>query len=271
MREGMDRRLAAERLQSATRKRIIEKVVHHTATQAMPLHDWTRVPPGIFHDFHQTWAIAIRNALNSGGLPEGYFALVEQVTGGRIPDVLTLHERATGQRNGGVAMAESPPQTRIQSSAETDIYVAKANRIAIHHPLGDVIAVIEIVSPGNKSNRHALRSFVDKALDVLDQGIHLLVIDFFPPGAFDPQGIHGAIWSEIKDESFELPPDKPLTLASYLSGPVKRAFVEPIAVGDALPNMPIFLSTETYVPAPLESTYQAAWSVTPPAVEALLG
>jgi hypothetical protein len=128
----------------------------------MPLHDWTRVTPGIFHDFHQTWAIAIRNDLNSGGLPEGYFALVEQAAGGRIPGVLTLHEPAAGKRNGGVAIAESPPQTRIQSSVETDIYAAKANRIAIHHPPGDVVAVIEIVSPGNKSNRHALRPQVQK-------------------------------------------------------------------------------------------------------------
>jgi hypothetical protein len=229
----------------------------------MPLHDWTRVTPGIFHDFHQTWAIAIRNALNSGGLPEGYFALVEQIAGGRIPDVLTLHEPAFAKGVGGVAIAESPPQTRIQSSVETDVYAARANRIAVHHPLGDVVAVIEIVSPGNKSNRHALRTFVDKALGLLDQGVHLLVIDAFPSGAFDPRGIHAAIWSEIKDELVELTPGKPLTLASYMSGPVLRAFVEPIAVGDVLPSVPIFLSTETYAPAPLEATYQAAWDVTP--------
>ena len=59
----------------------------------MPIHDWSRVEPGIFHDFHQAWTVEIRNALNGGGLPAGYFALAEQVLGGPIPDVVTLQRR----------------------------------------------------------------------------------------------------------------------------------------------------------------------------------
>jgi hypothetical protein len=42
------------------------------AEAAMPIHDWSRVDPNLFHDFHQTWTIAIRNSLNSGLLPKGY-------------------------------------------------------------------------------------------------------------------------------------------------------------------------------------------------------
>ena len=56
----------------------------------MPAHDWTRVDAGLFHDFHQSWTIALRNALNAGVLPPDYFALVEQSIRGPIPDVLTL-------------------------------------------------------------------------------------------------------------------------------------------------------------------------------------
>ncbi len=26
----------------------------------MPLHDWSRIPAGLFHDFDQTWAIQIK-------------------------------------------------------------------------------------------------------------------------------------------------------------------------------------------------------------------
>jgi hypothetical protein len=237
----------------------------------MPVHDWTRVTPGVFHDFHHRWTSAIATALNSGRLPGGYYAFAEQITGGPIPDVITLQTSRPVERNGGgLALAEAPPRTRFQYEAETDLYADKANRIAIHHPLGEVVAVIEIVSPGNKSNRHAIRSVVEKARMLLDQGIHLLVIDLFPPGPRDPQGIHKAIWDEIQDDPFELPPDKPLTLAAYVGGPLKRAFVEPIAVGDALPEMPIFLSTATYVPAPLDATYQSTWSTTPRPVKDLL-
>ena len=56
----------------------------------MPVHDWTNVTSGIFHDFHQSWAIEIRRALNGGLLPPGFSAMAEQWAGGKIPDVLTL-------------------------------------------------------------------------------------------------------------------------------------------------------------------------------------
>jgi hypothetical protein len=239
----------------------------------MPVHDWTRVDAGIFHDFHQAWTIAIRNALNTGGLPDGYYAMAEQVLGGPIPDVITLHAPETPRPrpvNGGVAIAERPPRTRFTHSAQPDIYAARANRIVIRHQLGEVVAIIEVVSPGNKDSWHAIRTFVNKTRELLDRGVHLLVVDLFPPSPRDPQGIHKAIWDEIEDVLFQLPADKPLTLAAYLAGELKTAYVEPIAVGDTLPDMPIFLSTETYVPAPLESTYQATWDVCPKPMKALL-
>jgi hypothetical protein len=77
------------------------------------------------------------------------------------------------------------------------------------------VAFIEIVSPGNKASRYALRSFVDKAIEVLYSGCHLLLVDLHPPGARDRQGIHGAIWAQISDGGFAALPEKPLTLAAY--------------------------------------------------------
>jgi hypothetical protein len=52
----------------------------------MPLHDWTRVPSGLFHHFHQSWTIRISDALNAGRLPKGVAALVEQKAGPRESD-----------------------------------------------------------------------------------------------------------------------------------------------------------------------------------------
>jgi hypothetical protein len=60
-----------------------------------------------------------------------------------------------------------------------------------------------------------------------------------------------------------LPPDKPLTLASYEAGPAQAAYVEPIGIGEALPDMPLFLAPERYVNVPLEATYMAAYSGVP--------
>jgi hypothetical protein len=241
----------------------------------MPIHDWTRVDPGAFHDFHQGWTIALRNALNSGGLPEGYFAMADQVVSGPIPDVITLKRwprpEPPPSSAGGAAVATAPPKTRfIAKAAEEDIYAKKANRIVIKHLHGEVVAVIEIVSPGNKNSRQALRSFVGKACELLDSGIHLLVVDLFPPSERDPQGIHKAIWDEIQDEPFTLPADKPLTLAAYSAGFPKTAYIEPVAVGDELPPMPLFLAPGEYVQAPLEATYQATWAFCPEPIRELL-
>ena len=36
-------------------------------------------------------------------------------------------------------------------------------------------------------------------------------------------------------------------------------------MGDALPDMPLFLKPEFYVPAPLEATYQTSWNRFPAA------
>ncbi len=237
----------------------------------MPIHDWTRVRANRFHDFHQSWTIAIRNALNAGRLPPGYFAMVEQKTGGPQPDVITLElTPPASPTGGGLAVDAQPPQARFVSRTESAAYVRKANRVTVRHPDGEVVAILEIVSPGNKQSRHAIQSFVRKAVGLLEAGIHLLIVDLFPPGRRDPQGIHKVIWDQLVDEPFTLPPDKPLTLAAYVAGPETIAYVEPVAVGDSLPDMPIFLTPDRYVPCPLEAAYQTAWEQFPAPLKAPL-
>ena len=108
-----------------------------------------------------------------------------------------------------------------------------------------------------------MQSFVEKTLKFIRGGIHLLVVDLFPPTSRDPQGIHAAIWSELTDHDFRLPEGKARTLASYSCGGVIRAFVEPMHVGAELPSMPLFLDIESYVQVPLDSTYQLAFDEVP--------
>ncbi len=158
---------------------------------------------------------------------------------------------------------------RLGPGRDEEISAARGNRIAIRHSLGRVVCVIEIVSPGNKGARSALHAFVEKTVDFIQRGVHVLVVDLFPPSVRDPQGIHKAIWDEFQEEDFELPSDKPLVLAAYDAGP-RVAYVDSIAVGDALPDMPLFLEPEVYVPAPLEASYQTAWSDFPAALKGLL-
>jgi Protein of unknown function (DUF4058) len=229
----------------------------------MPIHDWTRVDAGLFHAFHQSWIVVLSRALNAGVLPSDYYALPEQSIRGPIPDVLALKlSEGRGESNGtstGLAVATSPPRARVVRRAEDAIYMRKADRIAVRHRHGQIVAVVEVVSPGNKASTNELRTFVEKTSNLIAQGVHLLVIDLFPPSKRDPQGIHKAIWDQFVEEDFELPADKRLTLAAYDAGPPPTAYIELVAVGDTLPDMPIFLKPDFYVPTPLDQTYWTTW------------
>jgi hypothetical protein len=191
----------------------------------MPIHNWSRIPAGLFHDFHQTWSIQIKFALNAGILPKGISALVEQRSGPRESDVLALESFGKPSRTGfdsdGGVVTTEPPVTHFVSRTTKELYAARANRIVIKHQLGRTIAVIEIVSPGNKDSRAALREFVEKTIDFLRAGIHVLMIDLFPPTPRDPSGLHKVIWDEIEEKDFELPEGKDRILASYETGGVR--------------------------------------------------
>ncbi len=90
----------------------------------MPIHDWTRVNAGTFHDFHGAWITHIKESLNEGLLPSGYYAMAEQHFNGMIADVLTLHagepDDSTSSFNDprAVAVAEAPPRIRQKMVAQ---------------------------------------------------------------------------------------------------------------------------------------------------------
>jgi Protein of unknown function (DUF4058) len=239
----------------------------------MPIHDWTRVEAGIFHDFHHAWIEEIKRALNTGVLPSEYYAMAEQHAAGFGPDVLTLQ----GDRNGdgdddvGITLLSSeggillaPPKIKVTAETDREFYRRKQNTVAVRHVSGDrIVAMVEIVSPGNKDGRKALGWFVEKAADLLDKKIHLLILDLHPPGRRDPQGIHGAIWEDITGQEYEAPADKPLTLAAYESDLALRAYIVHAAVDDVLTDMPLFLEPRAQVPVPLEATYRSAFAAVP--------
>ena len=245
----------------------------------MPIHDWTKVDAGIFHDFHHAWIEQIKRLLNGGVLPPDHYALAEQHTSRFGPDVLTLQSpirrdededqdngdpigQGSGPRSGGVILAR--PRARLAGETDLEFYRRKQNVVAVRHVSGDrLVAIVEIVSPGNKSSQAVFRKFVDKAVELLSQDIHLLILDLIPPTRRDPNGIHGAIWEALTDEEYKAPPGKPLTLAAYEAEMGVRAFVEPVAIGDALLEMPLFLKAGGHVPVALESTYQSAWEAVP--------
>ena len=250
----------------------------------MPVHDWTRVKAGNFHDFHQKWIAAISNVLNERLLPREFYSLVEQHANGVEPDVITLESvepEDDAGRHGGVAtlakgtvqtrvqIQQVEPQTQFKDEVSDAWYAARGSRVAIYHSNGDrVVAYLEVVSYGNKDRAWSVQVFNDKLEDAINHGCHLMVIDLHPPGSFDPRGMHAALWGRFNEMSHGVSEELPLGIAAYrvqcLNGNiVPSAYFESTAVGQNLPVMPLFLTSEEYINLPLQETYDEAWRGVP--------
>jgi hypothetical protein len=243
----------------------------------MPVHEWRRVGDGAFHDFHYSWVLEIKRALKRGVLPPDYYVMAEQVGGDLgTPDVVTLHradpDAAPAPPPGTATLTETPPVAHARTRVVRDPYARKQRTLVIRHTSGDrIVAMVEVLSPGNKSSKHAMRSLLDKVVAALDAGVHLLIVDVHPPGPRDPRGIHGAILDEITAEQYTPPAERPLAAASYVGGlDLLDSFVMHFAVGEAVPDAPLFLTRENYVRVPLEAPYMAAWEDVPAPYQATL-
>lgn len=246
----------------------------------MPVHDWTRVHAGEFHHFHNAWIVELSKSLNGGLLPEGYYALGEQHASQEPedrykPDVLALELRdddefksiAPQDKNvsGGIALLEAPPQTSLRARGElAELYAAARRTLTIRHVSSDrPVALVEIASPGNKDRRTAVSTFIDKCVAALQRGLHLVVIDLFPPRPHDPGGLALTVADAAGVSALEAPPGKRVPAASFESANFLTAYAEPFGVGDNLPPLPLFYRAGWYVELPLESTYAAAFAGVP--------
>jgi hypothetical protein len=229
----------------------------------MPIHDWNRGDDSLFHSFHLDWVVRLCERLNKGLLPSSAYAMSETFDHRVKPPFLDMAEPGHRFKDPGIPgnvhhLEDHPPRTHSVFSSNQVEYACRVVTIRAwdtHH----VDAAILLVCQQDKRTRARLEKFAERAVAALSHGIHLLIVDLFPPSRRDPQGIHKAIWDRVRETPFALPPEKPLTVVSYAVGRETTAYVEPLAVGDALPEIPIFLTPDSYVPCPLESTYQTAW------------
>lgn len=242
----------------------------------MSIHDWTRVDAGIYHDFHCGWIQRIKDSLNEGVLPEGFYALTEQHGFAVQVDVLTLRDPSIPRENGGsmftadvpggTAVADAPPKVAVTSiGTKSSWYALKRRTVTIRHVSNDeVIALIEIVSPGNKDRTQSVDDFVRKCCNALAGGLHLLVVDLIPPNRHNPNGMHAEIWSRFSDTPYTIADDKRLASSSYDATMPITSYVQPLAVGDEMPAMPLFLDGGYYVDLPLGTTYNNTYAKMPP-------
>lgn len=207
----------------------------------MPIHDWTKVDAGIYHSFALSWLLALKRWLNQTLNPRSHYAL-------QAPAFFTPSDA-------GYLDPGSDPE---------EAYIRRQQRVTVHAIPGDrVITTIELPEAGLKRNPAWLRTFALRLRSRIDQGVNCCILDVFPRTPAAPRGIHPLIWSPFAQTDFPLFPEQPFTVASYVGGPDPQAFIEPLALGDPLPDIPLFLAPKEYVSLPLEATYQAAWAEVP--------
>ena len=245
--------------------------------ETVPIHDWTRVDAGTWHVFHVRWITRIADALNEGVLPEGYYADPERHAPPFIPDVLALQEASDeimedwdkGGSGGGAVTAVSSPKLTLHRTAPDSLLIAGRGRtIAVRHESGDrLVALLELTSPSNKDRPQSVTAFTDKAVAAIGRGVHVSIIDLLPPTRHDaPHGLIAAAAQAAgigEPADLGVPAGKPLMIGAFDADRPPTLYAEPLAVGDALPDLPVFLAPGRHVAVPLSATYAAAWQATP--------
>jgi hypothetical protein len=125
---------------------------------------------------------------------------------------------------------------------------------------GNLVAVIELISPRNKDRLETRRTTTDRFLGYLTHGIHLLFVDVHPrPLDFSFANELAAV---VQFPAAPCP--VPCAVSYRVAGPAPEgglylaAWQRPLAIGAALPILPLWLTREIAVAVDLEQTYGQA-------------
>lgn len=226
----------------------------------MPMHDWTRVGAWLYHGFHRSWVIKIADVLNQT-LPRDYYALLAPSDKLDGPSAITTRFIDPHPDPRVQDIRTNPPQVAYRGTAGPLPTFFWPNRVEIHRAEGEVVvSAIEMIAPGNKTFRHAARQFARKVVRAVHAGVHVLFVDPFPPRSADPHGLHNVVWPMLNGDPHRFPPETALVAAGYEAVSPPNCYVTPFAVGQPLPDMPVFLEPDFFVTLPLEQTYAAAYA-----------
>jgi hypothetical protein len=232
----------------------------------MPLLDHFHPPVSQrrnWEGFHSLWAAAIVEKLNRDVLGEEYFADMHVHIGSQVEvDVATLHDQP-GEASGAVATAVktawSPPATNLilptvfPDDIEVQVYRTTAGP--------ELVAAIELVSPGNKDRAEARGAFAAKCAGYLSRGIGLIVIDVVTNRLAN---LHNQVMELLlAPPSFHMPAEAATYAVAYrpsrqASGDQIEIWPHPLVMGQVLPTLPLALRNAETAPVALEETYSEA-------------
>jgi hypothetical protein len=217
--------------------------------------------------FHSNWATRLADALTD--LVPAEFRVEEHAHHGPSVeiDVATFTANTGGngpQANGPsaallAAPTYAPPAPLLTMPAtfpdtfEVRVYSTVSGKT--------LVAAVELVSPGNKDRPDERRAFAAKCASYLYQGIGLIVMDVVT-------NRHANLHNEtmrLMEAAPELAFHDDVSLYAVAYRPVRRdgrseidLWPTPVAVGDALPTLPLRLTGDLFVPVDFEAAYREA-------------
>jgi Protein of unknown function (DUF4058) len=234
----------------------------------MPLRDHFR-PPVSKHSswegFHGFWPAALVQKL-ADQLPKGYVAEPRVHLGSFYEiDVCTFESESfkpaptPGSNGGGAVAAYAPPAPSL--AIEAEIPEQYEYEVLIYDVERDrkLVAAIEIVSPANKDRPENRQMFVAKCAALLQKGVCVSIVDLVTTR-------HANLYTELlaligcSDPSFTSDPPSIYAVTCRKRMVNRKTRLETwshaLAVGQRLPELPIWLTEREAVSLDLEACYE---------------
>ena len=223
----------------------------------MPLHDWTDETN--WEDLHGYWVVRLADHIRPR-LPEGYRLRLGSlprldIGGGGHPDLSVRHTPPEAV-NGSAPAGPTP-----EPDSEVAVAAIKPGRAIFVQKRGEVVAVVELVSPGNKDRPSARDYYTARYAGYLAGRVNLLLIDLLPRP-------HGFSFADAVAAEVGIPDEPPVPApfaVSYRVGEPAAAggsyvavWRRPLAAGRPLPAVPLPLTVHQSVMVDLEATYREA-------------
>ena len=228
----------------------------------MPLRDHFHPPVeniASWEEVHGAWPATIAYRLNAT-LPPQYRCGLKVHVGTLVEVDVAAFERESatpGQDEDGTGRSwesETPTlllETEELAPAEYEVRVYDSTRAQ------RLVAVVELVSPGNKDRPQGRTAFVDKCHALLQQEVCVVIVDIVT-------NYTANLYAELAARLGAQPPtiaDCTIYAVTCRTRPGRRGvrvetWEHELSVGSPLPTLPLHLSEEFKVPLELEATYE---------------
>jgi hypothetical protein len=236
----------------------------------MPLLDHFHPPLSAerrWESFYSSWATKLADALTERWLPPNYIAEEHAHLGPSVEiDVATFEREGAAARpeeGGGVSTVGrevwSPPAADgVLPAVFPETFEVRVLSMDTGPRL---VAAIELISPGNKDRPAERRACATKCASYLHQGISVILVDIVTNRRAN---LHNEFLRILEvGDALQLPPDLSLYAVAYQ--PLRRGARDeidvwrfPLALGQALPTLPLGLRADLVIPVDFEAAYAEA-------------